>query len=424
VRRRISWLVAATTSAVILAFVVPLCLLVRDVAADRALAQADQEARAVALLVSSLSEDPRLESLVAAADERTPAPTSVLTPDGDVLGAAARDLARDPGVRRALGGTAFTERDSAGARVYVPVVVPDGQFVVRTTVDDALLSRGVGRAWLIISALGAVFIGLAMLFADRLGRHVSTPVTDLAAVAHRLRDGDLDARAARSGPPETVELADALNQLADRIEELLVAERAHVGDLSHRLRTPVTALRLDADAVTDPVLSVRLQSHLAHLQRTVDAIVRDARRPLRHSLRASCDLRQVTQERMAFWAALAEDQERRLRVELPPAPVRVALDAADVMDVIDVLVDNVFAHTAEGAGFAVRLWVREGHAVLDVSDDGPGISTEEPSEVRVGSTGLGLQIARRTVGAVGGDVAVTTSATGGTTVQVTLPVLG
>ena len=423
-RRRISWLVAGTTSAVILAFVVPLCLLVRTAAADRALAQADQEARAVALLVSGLNDDPRLRALVGAADDRTPAVTSVLTPDGEVLGAPAGGMAGDPDVQRALEGEAFTERDSQGARIFVPVVVEQGQYVVRTTVPTSLLRRGVVRAWWIILGLGAALIGLAVFIARRLGRFISTPFTDLAAVAHRLKDGELDARAPRAGPAEAAELADALNQLAERINDLLVAERAHVGDLSHRLRTPLTALRLDAETVSDTDLAARLQSHLAHLQRTVDAIVRDARRPLRRSLRSSCDLRAVAQERMAFWAALAEDQERVLRVDLPDGPVRVPLDAADVVDVIDVLIDNVFAHTADGTSFAVRLWRRNGHAVLDISDDGSGLATDTPAEVRVGSTGLGLQIARRTVGAIGGDLAVTTSATGGTTVQVTLPMEG
>ena len=418
-RRRISWLVVATTSAVILAFVIPLCLLVQSATADRSMAAADQEARAVALLVSGLSDDSRLAELVAAADERDPAETSVLTPRGEVLGSQVERLADDQEVRRALDGSAFTERDDEGGRILIPVFVGNKRYVVRTAVDDSLLTQGVGRAWLTIAGLGAILIMLSAIIADRLGRHVSTPVTELAAVAHRLKDGELDARASREGPPEAVELADALNQLADRINDLLVAERAHVGDLSHRLRTPVTALRLDAEGVADPDVATRLQTHIAQLQRTVDAIVRDARRPLRHTMGSSCDAREITRERMAFWGALAEDQGRSLRVELPADPVAVPVDAADLIDVLDVLVDNVFAHTPETTAFAVRLWTIDSRAVLDVSDDGPGVSQNEPD--RVGSTGLGLQIVRRTVAELGGDIAVTTSATGGTTVQVTLP---
>ncbi len=146
------------------------------------------------------------------------------------------------------------------------------------------MRAGVYRAWASIIGLGAALLLASLLVADRLGRRVSTPVTDLAAVATRLHEGDLDARAEPRGPEETVELAETLNRLADRIVELLAAERAAVGDLSHRLRTPVTALRLDAEAVGEDDVGQRLQAHIEQLQRTIDAIVRDARRPLHSSV--------------------------------------------------------------------------------------------------------------------------------------------
>ena len=63
-RRRLALLVLATTSAVVLAFVIPLCLLVRSMAEERAMANANQEARNVSILVSGLSDDERLEPLV------------------------------------------------------------------------------------------------------------------------------------------------------------------------------------------------------------------------------------------------------------------------------------------------------------------------------------------------------------------------
>ena len=58
-RRRISWLVVVTTSTVVVSFVIPLCLLVRTLAEDRAMAAADQEARSVAILVAGAPDDPR-----------------------------------------------------------------------------------------------------------------------------------------------------------------------------------------------------------------------------------------------------------------------------------------------------------------------------------------------------------------------------
>ena len=420
-RRRIAWLVAATTSAVVLAFVIPLCLLVRDVAADRALADANEEARAVAVLVSGLADDPSLAQLLAQTDQRSPAGTSVLLPDGKVLGSADDELADDPAVRRAAAGAAFTDTSGEDADIYVPVVTEDGTSVVVTRVSDELLSSGVDRAWASIIGLGLLLLVAAVVVADRLGRRVSTPVTELAAVATRLHEGDLTARAEPSGPQELVELAETLNRLADRIVELLAAERAAVSDLSHRLRTPVTALRLDAEAVPDEEVAARMQAHIEQLQRTIDAIVRGARRPLHETLGAGCDAAAVVHERAAFWAALAEDQGRPVDVTVPDEPVLVGLDAADLTDILDVLVDNVFAHTADEVGFAVRLADDGRQAVLDVVDTGPGLdSSGEAHTDRPGTSGLGLQIVRRTVARAGGQFSVL-PAERGVHARVTLP---
>jgi signal transduction histidine kinase len=404
-RRRISWLVAATTSAVVLAFVVPLALLVSTAAADRAVAAGSEEARSVAILISGADTDTVAER-VSSAGRRSPARTSVLLPDGTVIGEADAQMAADPQVRRAATGRAFTVDDDQGGTVsFIPVLGADGTSVVRTTVDAELKRAGVYRAWVGLALLGSLLLAVALLIANRLGRRISEPVTDLAAVAQRLHEGDLDARAVPHGPEETMELGETLNRLAERIMELLAAERAAVGDLSHRLRTPVTALRLDAEAVDDRQLAQRLQEHIEQLQRTVDAIVRDARRPLRPTLAASCDASAVVATRAAFWSALAEDQGRPMDVVVPGHPVLVGLDAADLTDMLDVLVDNVFAHTHEDTAFSVRLLQEGGFGVLEVADTGTGnpVVTSDGAQ-RPGTSGLGLQIVRRTAASVGGHL--------------------
>ena len=421
-RRRISWLVAATTSAIVLAFVIPLCLLVRTLAEDRALADGSEEARSVAVLVSGLEDDPSLDELVAQTDARYAADTSVLLTDGSVLGTD-EDLAADPLVQEAAGGAAFTEVDDEGAAILVPVATEDGTSVVRTTVSTELMRAGVRRAWFSILGLGALLLLASIVVADRLGRRVSTPVTELAAVATRLHEGDLDARAEPRGPEETVELGETLNRLADRIVELLAAERSAVGDLSHRLRTPVTALRLDAESMTDDEVAGRMQGHIEQLQRTIDAIVRDARRPLHRTLTATCDATAVVRERAAFWAALAEDQGRPVSLVLPDGPLPVGLEASDLTDILDVLVDNVFAHTPDDTAFEISLLQGPGHGVLEVRDAGPGLpelGAGDKAAPRPGTTGLGLQIVRRTAARVGGHLDLVPGPAG-VRARVTLP---
>jgi len=97
--------------------------------------------------------------------------------------------------------------------------------------------------------------------------------------------------------------------------------------------------------------------------------------------------------------------------------VRVAPD--DLADLVDCLIDNVFAHTPEQTPFAVSLAEEDGTVRLVVSDDGPGPAARDGD--RLGSTGLGLDIARRTATGSGGDLTFGPGHQGGTTVEVTLP---
>lgn len=423
-RSRITWLVVATTSIIVVSFVVPLCLLVRTLAEDRAMAAADQEARNVAIVMSGLGSGPQLGDLLAGLDDGGSPTTAVLTTDGRQVGGGT-PMAGDPDVARARAGEAFREIDGDGGRVLLPVVLEDGTAVVRSSVSRSDLHDGVGRAWAAIVGLGVVLMAAAALVARALGRRISRPLREVAETAHRLRGGELGARAGVRGTPETRELAEALNDLAERTTELLASERAAVGDLSHRLRTPVTALRLDAEAVQDGPVRERLLEHIGILQRAIDTIVREARRPVRHDLRPPCDAAEVVAERVAFWHVLAEDQGRPLAVRLAPGPLPVTTAPEDLRDLLDIAVDNVFAHTPEGTAFAVDLSARtldDGRrfAVLRVSDEGPGFPAQRAPR-RAGTTGLGLDLAERTARAVGGAVTRSRSAAGGAAVEITLP---
>lgn len=420
-RRQISWLVIATTATVVVSFVIPLCLLVRTLAEDRAMAAADQEAHNAAILVAGLPDDPQLARLVASLDSRGDPATSVLTTSGQWLGSTPAPEIDSEVIRARDNGEAFTIVDDESGRVLLPVVVESGTAVIRSSVTTAELRRGVATAWVSIIGLGLVLMLLALLVASWLGRRVSEPLVEVSGVAHRLREGDLSARAEVSGPEEVEELAGALNGLAERTAELLVNERAAVADLSHRLRTPVTALRLDAEAVSSAELAQRLQEHIAALQRTIDAVVREARRPVRTEMKPVCDGAAVVSRRLAFWSALADDQGRAMTSELPAGPLGVPLVGDDLADLVDILVDNIFAHTPEGTGFAVSLRETPAGSQLRIVDE----ATAEPlaTAQRTGSSGLGLDIARRMAIGAGGRLEVAQPEEGGIEVTVLFPLV-
>lgn len=417
-RRRISWLVLAATTTVVVSFVIPLCLLVQTLAEDRAMANADQEARNVAILVTGLVDPKQMAEVVENLDGPGGARTAVLTVNGEVLGSGSIDP-DDPEVKRALSGEAFEVVDDSGGRVLLPVVNEKGTSVVRTSVSPEVLHAGVTEAWLGIVGLGLLLLAMAGATAAWQGRRLAEPLREVAGTAHEIRAGNLAARAEVRGTEETKELARALNGLAERIRELLAAERATVADLSHRLRTPVTALRLDAEAVENRTLARRLSDHIAVLQRSIDAIVKEARRPVRTDLPEVGDFAATVRERTAFWQVLAEDQARPTKISIPERELTVPVAPEDLATMVDCLIDNVFAHTPEQTPFAVSLAEEGGTVTLVVSDDGPGPATRAGD--RLGSTGLGLDIARRTATGAGGALTFGPGHEGGTTVEVTLP---
>ena len=300
-------------------------------------------------------------------------------------------------------------------------------LVARTEIGGNLLHQGVDRAIGIVAGLGLLVLA-GVRSSPRTGWRAGSPrrCSSSPRIADGMREGPLDTRVPEEGPPEVVAVAVALNRLAARVRQLLASERDAVADLSHRLRTPVTALKLDTEFVEDPDVAERLRGHVTQLERTVDAIVHDARRPSRSTQMAtpSCDVGRVVGERVAFWSALAEDQGRPLRLALPDRPLRARLDAADLADVVDVLIDNVFAHTDDG--IPVEIWVvprADGAVVLTVEDAGPGLPSVDiinRGRSHAGSTGLGLDIVRRAALASGGSLELGRSRLGGALVRLVL----
>ena len=416
-RRELAILVARTTSLVLIAFLVPLGYLVQQVAADRAVNAATREAEALAPVVATADRDVlRLTVDQVAPDDSQDYPLTVYLPDGTVLGEPAP---RSAGVDLAARGSSLVVDTGRGREVLVAVSgVEGGTAVVRSFVSEEALRDGVRRVWAVLGGLAVALLGLSLLVADRLARTLVRPMRDLAEVSNRLGAGELDARVTPAGPGEVRAIGGALNHLATRIGELLAAERESVADLSHRLRTPLTAMRLDAEALRDPEEANRLSRDVDALARTVDEVIREARRPVREGIEARCDAADVVRDRLEFWSPLAEEEDRDVTAQISAGPLSVRLSDQDLSSALDALLGNVFTHTPAGTPFSILLEPADDDtaaAVLTVADHGPGFTTHDPS--RRGSstgdsTGLGLDIVRRTAEATGGHLVIAASGTG------------
>ncbi|MEU5536230.1 HAMP domain-containing sensor histidine kinase [Streptomyces sp. NPDC020362] len=419
----------AVTTMVVVAFAVPLGLVVKEMARDRAFSNAEREAAAVAPALSITTDRDKLERVVVSAGADSgmavhlPADGTRSALDLGRQRAAGRDI---EAVRKM--GRASTTSVAGGSTLLQPVALGSGIAVVEVYVPESETSNGVGTAWAVLAAVGLALIVGSVAVADRLGVRMVRPAQRLVEGAHELGEGKLGARVPEEGPTELRLAAVAFNSMADQVVQLLANERELAADLSHRLRTPLTVLRLNAASLGAGPAAEQTRTAVAQLEREVDTIIRTAREAKPQTAAAGpgagCDAAEVVRERMEFWSALAEDEDRKWRVAGVERPVRTPVARADLAAALDALLGNVFRHTAEGTAFAVDLHNGEDAVIVLVSDAGPGIPDPEAAMARgrgsgsAGSTGLGLDIVRRLAESTGGDVRIGASVLGGTEVRI------
>ncbi|WP_055616867.1 sensor histidine kinase [Streptomyces phaeochromogenes] len=420
----------AVTTMVVVAFAVPLGLVIREMARDRAFSNAEREAAALAPALSITTDREQLERVVASAG--SDAGMAVHIPASD--GVEAVDLGRQRAVGKDIAttrklGRASTTEVPGGSTLLQPVALSSGKIaVVEVYVPESDVTNGVATAWAVLAGVGIALIVGSVAVADRLGVRMVKPAQRLVESAHELGEGKLGARVPEEGPTELRLAAVAFNSMADQVVQLLANERELAADLSHRLRTPLTVLRLNAASLGDGPAAEQTRAAVAQLEREVDTIIRTARdaKPQTAAIGvgAGCDAAEVVRERMDFWSALAEDEGRKVRVAGVDRPVRIPVARADLVASLDALLGNVFRHTAEGTAFAVDVHNGEDAVIVLVSDAGPGITDPEAAMARGrgsgsdGSTGLGLDIVRRLAESTGGDVRIGRSVLGGTEVRI------
>jgi signal transduction histidine kinase len=413
-------LVAATTSLVLVAFLVPLAVLIRSATAEQAISAATRDAGALVSVVATSDSD----TVGLTVDQTigvTGHPFTVFYPDGTAVGAV---VPATPAVELARRGQSLTAEADGGLEIVVAVeLVGGGTGVIRTFVPDEELTEGVVPSWLILGLLGFGLVALGVAVADRLAAHLVRPMTQAADVSYRLAAGQLDSRAEVEGPMEARAVATGLNHLADRITTMLRQERESLADLSHRLRTPLMALRLEGEALPDPHAQQLVQS-IDELERAVTQVILDASARGIDVGGLRCDAVTVVRERVEFWSVLAEDTGRQVDASVTAGPVWVRCTTADLTALLDALLGNVFAHTSDGTPFAVSLErLDDGGARIVVADGGDGFAIGDPARRgRAGgsSTGLGLDIAKRVAESSGGGLAVGRSELGGAAVTVEL----
>ncbi|TQM37859.1 sensor histidine kinase [Pseudonocardia cypriaca] len=325
--------------------------------------------------------------------------------DGSTVGSSRLDPgAVVPPAEVAVGGGIVLVRAAGAAtvEVFVPGVAPG--------------SAELGLAALLLGA-GALAAAAGAVVAARRVRPVSTDLAELTEGAAAIGHDDPPPVPGPMAVPETAALGAALASLSARFAEARSRERKLAADLSHRLRTPLTALALDAGGIGDGPAAERVKQTIASLESDVNALIRAA--PTADGP-ARCDVAEVVRLRMGFWAALAQHSGRPCTVTAEP-PAVIALAEDDLAAVVDALLGNVFRHTPDGTAFAVTVVRHAGWVSLVVDDAGLGVADPAAALSRGVSTGdgtgLGLAIARDAVEATGGTIHVERAALGGARVR-------
>ncbi|MFF1686281.1 MULTISPECIES: ATP-binding protein [unclassified Streptomyces] len=273
------------------------------------------------------------------------------------------------------------------------------------------VTREVGRTLLIIAGVALLAVVAAVLLAVRQANRLTSPLTDLASTAERLGSGDPRPRHRRYGVAELDRVADVLDSSAERIARMLTAERRLAADASHQLRTPLTALsmRLEEITVTDDLNTVKEEATiaLAQVERLTDVVERlltNSRDP-RTGSAVSFDLDEVIKQQLEEWRpayrsagrAIVSSGKRHLQAVGTPGAVAQVLAA---------LIENSLMHG--GGTVALRTRVTGNQAVVEVTDEGPGVPADLGARIFErtisgrNSTGIGLAVARDLAEADGG----------------------
>jgi signal transduction histidine kinase len=291
---------------------------------------------------------------------------------------------------------------------------PTARVVAEAPVGE--LDDRIHRVWLLIAALGVGGVLIAIALAAVQARRLARPLEAIARRSVQLGDGDFSVRVGHFGIPEIDAIGQGLDTSAGRIAELVAREREFSANVSHQLRTPLTALRLRLEEglrdENPAAVREELEAALGEADRldaTVSSLLAYARAESA-GRRVAIDLGAVVADHVAGWTPVAARAGRRLALDVASSRA-VSASRGTVGQVLDVLLDNALRH---GAGtIRVRVAAEPGWGAVEVEDEGAGVAFEDRERIfdrgatSGAGTGIGLHLARALAMADGGTLRLT-----------------
>lgn len=331
-----------------------------------------------------------------------------------------------------------TMYDGKQVRV-VTVQSPCGSSICTVLVGETTLKRQrLARDILLQSLFPELLIALATLVIVWFG--VKRGLEPLARLSEEIKArsaGDLRPIDAAGAPQETRPLVGALNGLLEEVSAASRSQQRFLANAAHQLRTPLAGLQAHtelalAQPMPDACRTQLEQVHRATMRtgRLANQLLALARtEPGARSATAAVDLKGIVGGEADAWLRQSLTRDIDLGFELDPAPVQG--DALLLREALSNLVHNAIEYSNRGGRVTVRTGRRNGHAFLEVEDDGPGIAAEERERVlerfyRVPGTpgtgsGLGLAIVREIAASHAASLFVAEGTAGGCRVGITFP---
>lgn len=311
-------------------------------------------------------------------------------------------------------------------------------LILAGTVAGAVIATGFaaltgGRRWLIVAVTVAGLILFAVV-ARRMFRGAWAPVGELIEATRRLGEGDLGVRLRHRGPGPLTAVNRSFNKMAERLEEENRRRRRLISDIGHELRTPMTVIRGEVEAVLDGLHAPDELSNVIDEIDLIDRLLDDLRLlsmaeagTLRLETEPT-DLGELARAVLASFSNMASSQGVEVEVVTKPT-AEAEVDPHRIHQVLSNLVANALRQMPMGGRLQVGVSGDDEEVVIEVADTGPGIPDDDLERVfdrfvrSADSTGagLGLSISRDLVSAHDGSITAANREGGGAVFTVVMP---
>jgi two-component system OmpR family sensor kinase len=266
-----------------------------------------------------------------------------------------------------------------------------------------------------------ILIPILLLIVADLVRKMFRPITELAKEIDQRSEQALHPVAGDHLPIEIRPFVVAINRLLTRVDQSMEVQRRFVADAAHELRSPLTAMCLQAERLADTPMPDQARERLFILQRGIergrkllDQLLTLAKAQATSAFpQAPISVQAVYRRVLEDLLPLAEAKHIDVGVE-GTQDAQVMVSELDMVAVVKNLVDNAIRYTPEGGKVDLSVSIRDHQAIVQIKDSGPGIAVDERKRVfdpfyrtlgsdQVGS-GLGLSIVKTIADRIGAEI--------------------